>query len=126
MKKRFGVSIEESLAKTLEVLSNQTGVNRSRLIEEAIKGYLEDHSHLLVPHDCKGILVAHCPGTGQLTEVTEEYRDIIVAWLHAHFNDECMEAFFVEGASTKIRGLYSEILRKGCRGRYIPVGNIPS
>ncbi|ABM81309.1 CopG family ribbon-helix-helix protein [Hyperthermus butylicus] len=125
MKRRFGISINESIAKMLEVLSNQTGVNRSRLIEEAIKGYLEDHSHLLVPHDCKGILVAHCPASGQLSNITEEYSEVIVAWLHAHLNEACMEAFFAEGESRKIMGLYSEILKRGCKGRYIPVGNVP-
>lgn len=126
MKKRFGISVEESIARTLDVLSNQTGINRSRLVEEALKVYLEDHSHLLVPHKCKGILVAQCQDREMLSGVTEDYRDVIVAWLHAHLSEECMEAMFVEGDSARISELYSEILRKGCRSRYVPVGNIPA
>lgn len=125
MKRRFGISIDESIANTLEVLSHQTGVNRSKLIEEALKGYLEHHSHLLVPHTCKGILVARCPNRSLLAGVSEQYKEIIKAWLHAHLDGECMEAFFVEGDSAKIRDLYSSILKKGCSCRYVPAESLP-
>ncbi len=125
-KKRFGISLDESLAASIDLLSDKLGVNRSRLIEEAIRNYLEDHSHLLVPHRCRGVIVATCPSSWMTRRVAEDYKEVINAWLHAHVQGECVEMLVVEGETDEIAKLYSTVKKMGCRSRYIPTTPEPA
>ena len=120
-RKRFGVSLPEDLADRLTILSEKLGVDRSRLVEEAVRAYLEDYNHLQHPHKCRGILIIRCPDWGEARRISEEHRRIISNIVHEHSGDYCYEALFIEGDSTQVSSLYSSILKAGCKARYIPL-----
>ncbi len=120
-KRRFGVSIDEALADALDRLAGRLGVGRSKVVEEAVKAYIGDLGHLLVPHECRGVIVAACPkGLG---ETVEEAKGIVEAHLHAHAGGDCIEVLVVNGESKEIARLYSRLLKKGCTARYLPAGS---
>lgn len=113
--------MDESLADALDRLAGKLGVERSRVVEEAVKAYIGDLSHLLVPHECRGVIVAACPrGLG---EAVEEARGIVEAHLHAHAGGDCIEVIVVHGESGEIARLYSSLLKRGCTARYLPAGS---
>ncbi len=120
-KKRFGVSLPKGLADSLTYLAEKLGVDRSRIVEEAVRAYLEDYSHLLYPHHCKGILIIRCKNWEKARKVSEKYREVISNIVHEHADGECYEALFIAGDSTIISGLYASIIKAGCKARYIPL-----
>ncbi|RLG88047.1 MAG: CopG family transcriptional regulator [Thermoprotei archaeon] len=123
-KKRFGISISTKIADELSELAKRLGVNRSSLIEEALKEFLHDHIHYLTPHMCKGIMVL----TGKyekeaLMPIIEDFKDIIHSYMHMHVDEVCIEIILVSGHSSKIATLHSTLERslKGCKVRYLPI-----
>ncbi len=120
-RKRFGVSIDAAVAEALDVLAQKLGVDRSRLVEDAIRQYLEDHSHLLVPHTCRGVIIAVCPEPSDAVTISEDYRRIVATLVHAHYDRGCIEVLLVEGESSEIASLYSKLVRTGCSTRLIPL-----
>ncbi|OYT47223.1 MAG: CopG family transcriptional regulator [Desulfurococcales archaeon ex4484_42] len=124
-KRRFGVSIPYVLANTLDELASKLGMNRSSLIEKALRDFLQDHIHYLTPHQCQGIMILMGKyERSALLPIIEKYRDIIHSYIHTHLNNMCIEIIMVSGNSTKISSLHSMLERslKGCRIKYIPIG----
>jgi len=122
-RRRFGVSIPEDLAARLDRLSDRLGVDRSSLVEKAIKSFLEDYGHLLIPHRCSGILILTCSegSEGRLASIIEDYRDITTTRFHTHTDSKCIEALILSGEADRIMTLHQEVERAGCRARYIPL-----
>ncbi len=120
-RRRFGVSLDEGIAEALDALARKLGVDRSSLVEDAVRCYLEDHSHMIVPHECRGVIVAVCPGPSDAVEASEEFRDIVETVIHSHVDSACLEVLIVRGESSRIASLYSRLVKRGCRTRYIPV-----
>ncbi|MEB3861053.1 MAG: CopG family ribbon-helix-helix protein [Desulfurococcales archaeon] len=122
-RRRFGVSLPEDLASKLDSLSERLGLDRSRLVEQAVRAFLDDYSHLLVPHRCSGVMILSCRSGSEeaLARVMEEYRDIVSTRFHSHTGDRCVEAVVVEGDTSRITRLHQDLEKAGCRARYIPL-----
>ncbi len=127
-RRRFGVSIPESIARSLDALARVLGRDRSSLVAEALRTYIHDHEHLLVEHKCSGVVVAwSAKGKtgGDLRSVIEEYMDMVKGHLHAHVDGYCVDVLVVEGVSSTITELVKRIMELGgCTVRYIPLGEV--
>ncbi len=121
-KKRFGVSMNPRLAESLDMLAETLGVERSRLVEEAVRQYLEDHMHMLIPHECHGVIVALCPDNIGVAESVRNHRENILGHMHLHLGGYCLDIIVVEGPSGSIASLYGELERKNCKLRFLPIG----
>ncbi len=123
-KRRFGVSVPADLAGDLDRLAEMLGVDRSRLVEQALRSHVHDYLYLLVPHSCMGILVVtRTPGASmeEFFRVVAEYRDVIRIYSHLHVEEACVETMIVSGSSERIRGLYRRLEEVGYHARYIPL-----
>jgi CopG family nickel-responsive transcriptional regulator len=122
-KRRFGVSIPSDIADALDKLAEAVNTDRSSLVAEALRTYIHDHLHYLVPHKCLGILIV-IDRRGRLSStgrVIEKYKDIIKNYTHNHVDNHCVEIFIVNGSSSRIRDLDRELRSIGCSVRYIPL-----
>ncbi|MCE4599163.1 MAG: CopG family ribbon-helix-helix protein [Desulfurococcales archaeon] len=123
VKRRFGISIPEAMASDLDRLASRLGIDRSKLVERAIKAFLDDYTHLMVPHTCSGILILSCDDVDEkiVSRVIEEYRDIASARLHTHVEARCIETLVVYGDSSRIAEIHSALEKAGCNVRYVPL-----
>jgi len=121
-KRRFGVSLPESLAKALDELSARLSVPRSALIQEAVENLIEDYSHLIRPHQCVGlIVVTGIEGKLDTQRLLEEHRQVVRSSSHYHAGGRCLELIVVEGHSERIARFLSELRAFGCNARFIPL-----
>jgi len=122
-KRRFGISISEDLAQSLDRLTEALGIDRSSLVEEALREYVHDHLHYLEPHHCQGVMIL----TGrveheELFRIIEENRDIIHSYNHTHVGDVCIEFMIVSGPSERIALLHKRLVEETkCKIRYMPI-----
>ncbi len=120
-KRRFGVSIPSDLADQLDLLAERIGRDRSSLVVEALKTFIHDHLHVLVPHHCTGIIVSSSSGEGISGSIIEKHRDIIMSYNHYHVDRLCIITIIVSGESRRIMELTRDLSRLGCSVRYIPL-----
>ncbi|RLG86148.1 MAG: CopG family transcriptional regulator [Thermoprotei archaeon] len=121
-KRRFGISLPEELAEKLDTLSRKLSVDRSSLVEMALREFIHDHTHYLYEHVCRGIMIVHRHGNNeQFLAIVEKFRDIIRSYSHTHIDGVCFELLIVSGSSSRICQLHRELsLLPRCRTRYIP------
>jgi len=124
-KRRFGVSVPEDLAGALDRLAEALSADRSRLVSEALRAFVEDHEHHLAPHECTGLLiVVAASGRSKVPSLLEEFRDVIQGYNHFHTRGLCVEVIFVSGPSARVSALHGAVLKEpGCSVRYVPVGH---
>ncbi len=123
-KRRFGISITANVADVLDKLASKLGVDRSSLIEKAVRNFLLDHMHYVVPHECKGLMILTGRyGREDLLSIVESFRDVVHSYIHMHVGEMCIEILIVSGESSKIAELHStlESSMKGCLVRYVPL-----
>ncbi|MET1101750.1 MAG: ribbon-helix-helix domain-containing protein [Pyrodictiaceae archaeon] len=121
-KRRFGVSITSSIAEKLDKLATMLNIDRSRIVEEALKEYLHDQAHLLGNHKCVGLLIVLKRDRKiDIAEAIEEYKDIISAYNHVHVAGKCIETIMVSGDSARILSLKRKLINIGYIVRYIPI-----
>ena len=104
-KRRFGVSIDERLAQNLDLLATRLSTTRSSLVERALEEFIHDRLHIIVPHECEGVLIVKHPAelAGRVSSVVEKYNDIALLGLHFHTSDgRCVRMLHVRGNSTRI------------------------
>ncbi|OYT51568.1 MAG: CopG family transcriptional regulator [Desulfurococcales archaeon ex4484_204] len=122
-KRRFGVSVSEGVAEALDRLAEVLNADRSSLVEDAIRVFIDDHLHYLVPHRCGGVMmISGRVERGRLFKAIENNRDVVRSYTHTHVGGLCLETLIVEGPSSKIVKLHKELLEiPGCRVRYMPI-----
>ncbi len=120
-KRRFGVSIPTDIADKLDELSNKLNIDRSSIIVDALKEYIHDHLHYLVPHRCTGLMILVGGNHIDIANTLEEYRDVVSMYNHMHVHGKCIETLIVSGSSNRIADLHKRLCSIGCRVRYIPV-----
>lgn len=122
MKRRFGISIPDELLERIDSLSRELMVSRSSLIEELIKDVIEERSHFLKPHRCRGILIVVSRVPEGASRVLEKYNSCIVSRSHHHSEGCCIDVSFVEADSDEIINLRRELKKvKGVSERYVPL-----
>jgi len=122
-KRRFGISIPEKLAQNLDKLAEKLNSNRSEIVHQALKEYIHDHLHYLVPHECRGVIIILGEKEhGKLFNVIEEYHAIICNYNHTHAEEHCISTLIVSGPSNKIAELHKKLREiPGVKVRYIPI-----
>ncbi len=124
-RRRFGISIPESIARDLDELASKLKTDRSSLVCEAIRTYIHDHLHYLIPHRCVGLLIIFSGVGGDryrgFFKVIEKYRDIIISYTHIHADNRCVDILVLSGSSERIRSLHREFIVIGCKARYMPL-----
>ncbi len=127
-KRRFGISVPERLASLLDELSTRTGVDRSKLVTEAITSYVNDHLHYLTPHYCYGIMIIDVEEEkGEIPAgLLARYRDVVLLHVHTHLEGRCVNILVVRGDSKQIAGLHTSLalLNPNYRIRYIPLRSL--
>ncbi len=126
-KRRFGVSLPKKLADDLEKLANVLGTDRSSIVSDALREYIHDYMHYLVPHECSGVMILMGKiDHEKLVKIIEEYRDIIHSYNHTHVGETCIETLVVSGPSERINSMHKVLMKtKGCVVRYIPIRYCP-
>lgn len=126
-KRRFGVSIPSDLADDLEKLAKALGTDRSSIVRDALREYIHDHMHYLVPHECSGVMILMGNiDHERLHRVIEEFRDIIHSYNHTHVAGICIEILIVSGPSPRITLMHRTLVEtKGCIVRYVPIKYCP-
>ncbi|RDD54086.1 MAG: ribbon-helix-helix domain-containing protein [Candidatus Korarchaeota archaeon NZ13-K] len=125
MRRRFGVSIPSELLEKLDSLSRELMVSRSSIIEELIREAIDERSHLLRPHRCRGVLIVISRTPEGASKVLEKYSSCIVSRSHHHSEGCCVDIGFLEADSSEIISLRRELKRiKGVSERYLPLACI--
>jgi len=124
-KRRFGISIPEALAKDLDRLAEAFSTDRSRLVDQAIRAFVQEHRHHLAPHECLGLfVVVALSGRSRMVDLLEDFRDVIQGYNHLHARGYCIEIVVVSGHSERIKALHTALLEaEGCSVRYVPLAH---
>lgn len=105
-KRRFGVSLPEELASELDRLAEDTGMERSRIVEEAVRSYIKD------ARGGEGLLVLIVVCGSPPGSVIEEVGGVI-SHQHVHADDsECIDIIVTKASNT---GLIRGLIEHGCR-----------
>lgn len=121
-KKRFGISIPKNLYDELNKLSQELETNRSDLVEQAVKTFINDYKHYLTPHNCVGVMIVSCQDETEAKDIMDKFQDIAKTYIHTHENNICIELLFVSGPSEKIALLQKSLEKNAkCHPRYIPI-----
>ena len=122
-KRRFGVSIPEDLADKLDKLSIALNMDRSSIVREALREYVHDHLHYIVPHQCVGVLViVGADGCVRKLAAFEQFKGLVTSYNHVHVDGSCLEVVVVSGDSSEIAKLHRTLSGlRNCTVRYIPV-----
>jgi CopG family nickel-responsive transcriptional regulator len=122
-KKRFGVSVSRSLAESLDMVAGMLGLDRSSVVELALRGLLEDYTHHVIPHDCVALIAHICDrDLVEVATVIGGYGELRITQLHSHAGEKCIQILLVSGSSSVIADFYSKLAKlKGCRVKYMPL-----
>ena len=121
-KKRFGVSIEHRVYSKLDEITKRLGVNRSTIVEEALKTYLSDLNHLAENHTCCGLIVVENPDAEEMERVLAGHKDVIMSYSHHHVGGRCICTIMVWGSAEMLAVLYNKVSKvRGLSKRFIPL-----
>ena len=126
-RRRFGVSIPEDLAHKLDTLAEIMGIDRSSLVGKAVENLVEEYEHYVREHICQGVMVIVQGDNAirpRLSELLEEYSDIVLLSFHYHVGGRCLEVAVVKGFSRRIAEMHSRLEKIGCKVRYIPLARV--
>jgi CopG family nickel-responsive transcriptional regulator len=128
-KKRFGVSLPENLVDDLDHLGRTLSIDRSKLVEEAVRLFIRDHRHHIHPHYCKGVLIIQSRTDSclavEVKKILEEFRSIIRFSVHFHVDDDCLDMIVTSGSSQDISRLHMRLRRlRDLSIRYIPLARL--
>jgi len=119
-KRRFGVAIDSKISLDLDNITRDSGLDRSKIVEIALKNYISEYKHLLSKHICKGIIVIENANEVSIDKILEDHRNVIINYIHSHIDKECICVIFVSGDSEHINALNQQLLSCGCLVRYLP------
>ena len=125
-KRRFGVSVSEGLAESLDMVAGALGLDRSSVVELALRGLLEDYTHHVVQHECIALIAHICDrDLAEVSSIIRDYKELRITQLHSHTGEKCIQILLVSGSSSVIADFYSKLAKlKGCRVKYTPLHDI--
>ncbi|RLG88048.1 MAG: CopG family transcriptional regulator [Thermoprotei archaeon] len=113
---KFGVYIPEDLALELEKCMKVLGIKRkSRLIQEALKLFINEHKWRLGGEALGviGVIYDHTVSNidSKLTDIQHDFLDIILGTLHIHLDKRrCMLAIVVRGNTDRLKELLGNLI----------------
>jgi len=122
-KRRFGISVPEDLASVLDRLAERLGIDRSRLVCEALEIYVRHHASYLGGRCCGILTVTGLANSSQILKIIEGFRDVVHEFSHTHAGEECVNVLVVSGPSSRIAELHARLMSlPRCGVKYVPVG----
>ncbi|MEM4040923.1 MAG: ribbon-helix-helix domain-containing protein, partial [Ignisphaera sp.] len=111
-KKRFGISIDSSLACEIDRLAKILGLDRSKLIEKALTNFVNEYSysHTQENHFCRGIIIVETDEGEKIDRAIESFKDIVLSYTHNHLENTCICMLIVSGNSERIKDLHRNLL----------------
>ncbi|MEO0267616.1 MAG: nickel-responsive transcriptional regulator NikR [candidate division WOR-3 bacterium] len=117
MKKRFGVSIDDSILKEINIFLKKGGYrSRSHLIEELLTGWIRERKWEKGKVEVYGILIMVYEHekreiSKKLLEKGHKHYDEIISTLHIHIDERnCLEISVLRGKPFRIRKISDEII----------------
>ncbi|MEO0263362.1 MAG: nickel-responsive transcriptional regulator NikR [candidate division WOR-3 bacterium] len=117
MKKRFGVSIDDSILKEINIFLKKGGYrSRSHLIEELLTGWIRERKWEKGKREVYGILIMVYEHekreiSKKLLEKGHKHYDEIISTLHIHIDERnCLEISVLRGKPFRIRKISDEII----------------
>ncbi|MEO0232643.1 MAG: nickel-responsive transcriptional regulator NikR [candidate division WOR-3 bacterium] len=117
MKKRFGVSIDDSILKEINIFLKKGGYrSRSHLIEELLTGWIRERKWEKGKGEVYGILIMVYEHekreiSKKLLEKGHKHYDEIISTLHIHIDERnCLEISVLRGKPFRIRKISDEII----------------
>lgn len=117
MKKRFGVSIDDSILKEINIFLKKGGYrSRSHLIEELLTGWIRERKWEKGKREVYGILIMVYEHekreiSKKLLEKGHKHYDEIISTLHIHIDERnCLEISVLKGKPFRIRKISDEII----------------
>ena len=107
----ISVSLPTELLQDLDaVLGEQRSANRSEVLRQAVRGYLNEYKKL---EELEGNLIATVSilyhkqeKNVELSQLQHEFGDMITAYLHSHLSEtNCLEVMVVKGPSKRFKEL---------------------
>lgn len=120
-KKRFGVSIENSIAYELDKLAENLEIDRSRLVEKALKNLITEYNHIHDDHLCRGVIIVETSEGNKVDKAIENFKDVVLSYTHNHLENKCVCMIIVSGSSQRIKDLQKNLISLDCETRYIPL-----
>jgi len=123
MKRRFGISLPSDMVEKIDKLASILMIDRSKVIEQMLADSIEDRTHLLNPHKCRGVLIVISSGkdTHIVSQVFESYGECVKTRTHYHSGDVCIDIGIVEAESRDILSMKRDFRRlKNVKERYLP------
>ncbi len=126
VKRRFGVSVSKNIAESLDSIAETLGLDRSSVVELALRGLLEDYTHHLIPHECLALIVYVCDrDLVEISKIVSDYEELNITHLHSHTGEKCVQILIISGSNSIIADFYSKLSKlKGCKAKYIPLHDI--
>lgn len=118
MKRRFGVSLPESVAVKLDELALSTSSDRSSIVARALEEYLHDDLHEHGEHVCTGLIILM---SEKSIDVSSLKSEIIKAQLTIRSSAGYITVLYVEGFYGSVRNLRKKVSRRCVFTRYIPL-----
>lgn len=120
VKRRFGVSISGELADRLDELAKALEVDRSNLVEAALRSMIGEYAHHLVSHECSALIALICSEEASVGDVLGGFSDIKITHLHDHKEGRCNQIIIAVGQSTRITELYTKLIKiRKCKAKYV-------
>lgn len=123
MKKRFGISIDEETFNLIDQMAQKLSLDRSRVIEEAIRQYLDKSLHDDERHECTSVFIVACGEDPGVQRLADSYQDITLSTLHTHSGNRCIDVIVVSGDSERVDLLHRDLMRlaRECRVLHLPL-----
>ncbi|MEL9991627.1 MAG: CopG family ribbon-helix-helix protein [Thermoproteus sp.] len=120
--KRFGVSLPNELAQEVDKLSRELGVTRSAIVAQAVSAFVQSYSqHLKDGHVCLGAVLSLTEGVELLSELIEQYKELIANYSHIHIGDKCVSVFVVHGDGRKIGEFLVGLSERAVKTYFTPI-----
>ncbi len=119
-KARFGVSVDEELARSLDRLAEALGGSRSEVVEHVLREGLSRLEHAVEDHECHGLVIV-MGDEGRSQEVFEEFSDFLGTGLHYHVGRQCVSLAVFRGPSGVLRRILSRLMGLGARFSFVPL-----
>ncbi|MGC8582784.1 MAG: CopG family ribbon-helix-helix protein [Thermoproteus sp.] len=120
--KRFGVSLPDDLAQEVDRISQELGVTRSAVVAQAVSNFVQTYSqHLRDGHRCLGAILSLAEGMEIVSEIMEEYKDLIANYSHMHIGDKCLSVFVVYGDGKRVGEFLMGLSEKAVKTLFTPL-----
>lgn len=128
MSVKIGISIPKKLAAEVEELMKLLGIdNRSKVVNEALKMYINYHKQLLSNNEIVSVIILMYDNKisgSRISDLRHQYKNLVVTLNHIDgICDKCLELILIKGPSQKIAEFLGKLylINDDVQVYYIPI-----